>query len=275
MNYFLILVALSLSGSAIAASPIPAVSFEDQADASWTKRDVKGQTETAIAMWTEALNDSPHRAEILVKLTKACGRAVRHSEAPAEKIKWADQAREFAEKAVAENSQSSDAYAVQGEALGQWAEAHKGIHSPAAVKTAIQSLKKAIALNGNNAYAHMLLSQFYRETPRVLGGNKAKALDEGKLAVADGPGYAINHLALAKAYLAQGQKKACVAELETTLTLTPPEDAVQETKADQESARTLLKSLKVPVSDTPPKPLPSGKSHQSSCGEMGGICSEK
>jgi len=37
-------------------------------------------------------------------------------------------------------------------------------------------LKKSIALHPENAYAHMLLSSFYRRAPRTLSvGDKAKA----------------------------------------------------------------------------------------------------
>jgi tetratricopeptide (TPR) repeat protein len=237
--------------------------LSQQAELAWQDRDKPGQTEQAIQLWEQAVKAEPGRGELWVRLTKACGRAVRHSATSDERKRWADRAREYGAQAVRKAPQSSDAYAAYGEALGQWADAHKGVHSLKLVRQAVEALKKAIALNPGNAYAHMLLASFYRESPPLISvGDKQKALAEAALAVQYGPQYAINHLVLAKSYLDIGKRDEGIAQLQIILAMTPPQDAAPETRADQETAQAILKDLGVQISSTP-------------CGQAGGYCSEQ
>ena len=234
-----------------------------QAELAWQDRDKPGQTEQAIQLWEQAVRAEPGRGELWVCLTKACGRAVRHSATSAERKRWADRAREYGAQAVQKAPPSSDAYAAYGEALGQWADAHKGVHSLKSVRQAVDVLKKAVELNSRNAYAHMLLASFYRESPGIISvGDKQKALEEAKLAVEYGPQYAIDHLVLARTLLDLGKKEEGIAQLQIIVDLTPPEDAVPETRADQQTARAILKDLGMAVSSTP-------------CGQAGGYCSDQ
>ena len=209
----------------------------DQAQLAWKDRDKPGQTEQAIHIWEQAVRAEPSRGDLRTALAKAMGRAVRHTQTLEERRQWAEKARAAAKQAVEKDPSSSDAFAVYGEALGQWAEANKGLHSLNAVRQAVDALKRAVALNPKNAYAHMLLASFYREAPGVISvGDKAKALEQARLAVEYGPEYAINHLVLAKTYLDLGKKDEGVAELSKIAQLPPPADAIPETKADQMTA---------------------------------------
>ena len=248
----------------LSCAPLYAQStLAQQAQLAWQNRDKPGQTEEAIGLWDQALKAEPGRTELLIHLTKACGRAVRHAASSADRKRWADRARDYGKKAVLLNPTSSDAYAVYGEALGQWANARKGLHSLKTVRQAVDALNHAVTLNPQNAYAHMLLSSFYREAPGVVSvGDKAKALSHAKQAVLYGPGYAINHLVLARAWLEQGQREEAIKELHTIVALTAPADARPETRADQETAMALLKDLGVPT-DVP------------ACGDVGGYCMEQ
>ena len=236
--------------------------LEQRAQAAWQDRDKPGQTEQAIRHWEQAVKAEPGRGELWVRLTKACGRAVRHAKTKTERRRWADLAREYGKKAVDQDPRSSDAYAAYGEALGQWADAHKGLHSLKAVRQAVEALDQSVALNPKNAYAHMLLASFYREAPGVISvGDKNKALEQAKLAVEHGPQYAIHHLVLAKIYLDLGLKDKAIEQLRVIMGLTPPPDAVPETRADQQTAAAMLKGLDV----TPVVPA---------CGETGGYCTD-
>jgi tetratricopeptide (TPR) repeat protein len=234
-----------------------------QAQLAWQERDKPGQTETAIHLWEQAVQAEPNRGELWIALAKAMGRAVRHSRTSKEREQWADQARAAAKKAVEKNPASAEAYAAYGEALGQWANAHKGVHSLSAVHEAVDMLQKSIAMNPQYAYAHMLLAEFYRQSPRLFSvGDKQKALEQAQKAVEYGPGYAINHLVLARACLDLGNKNEAIAELQKIGSLTPPADAIPETRADQETAVALLQSLGINPA------LPQ-------CGEAGGVCTEQ
>jgi tetratricopeptide (TPR) repeat protein len=238
--------------------------LEQQAQSAWQDRDKPGQTEKAIRLWTETIRAEPNRADLWIHLAKAQGRAVRHSNSSQERKKWADQARASADHAIRIDRQSAEAYTVYGEALGQWANAHKGFHSLGAVRQAIGALEKAISIDPKHAYAHMLLAEFYRQSPRLFSvGDKKKAFEHAQLAVQYGPGYAINHLVLARADLDLGKKEEGVMELQKVVTLAPPPDAAPETRADQETATVLLRSMGI-------APIPAP------CGEPGaGACTEQ
>jgi tetratricopeptide (TPR) repeat protein len=234
--------------------------LEQHAQSAWQERDKPGETEIAIKLWQQAVIVEPGRGDLWTTLAKAMGRAERHAKSNKERRQWADRAWEAAQNAVMKDPKSSDAYAAYGEALGQWANVHKGIHSLKAVREAVDALKHAIELNPKNAYAHMLLASFYREAPGVISvGDKAKAYEEAKLAVLYGPGYAINHLVLARVELDRGEKDEAIKELQLIIALPPPADAVPETRADQDSAQKQLQELGV----TP------------ACGQEGGFCSEQ
>jgi tetratricopeptide (TPR) repeat protein len=241
-----------------------AVTLDEQAQSAWQDRDRLGQTEKAIRLWTEAVQADPNRADLWIRIAKAEGRAVRHANSSEERKKWADDARASADHAIRLDRQSAEAYTVYGEAMGQWAKAHKGIHSLSAVRQAIEALEKAIAIDPKHAYAHMLLAEFFRQSPRLFSvGDKKKALEHAQLAVQYGPAYAIDHLVLARAYLDLGKKDEGVAELQKVVTLMPPPDAVPETRADQETATVMLRSMGI-------APIPAP------CGEPGaGTCTEQ
>jgi tetratricopeptide (TPR) repeat protein len=216
----------------------------EEAQAAWARRAEPGQTVQAIALWQKAFAESPQRTELLLALAKASGKAFRNSETRAEKRKWADTALRYANEAVEKRPTDSWAHAYLGEALGQWAQANKGLKGLRMVKQAVAELQKAIQLDPKNHYAHMLLSEFYRQAPAGISiGDKAKALVEARKAVAEGPNYAINHLALARALLAGNDKAEAIQTLRKLVNLPPPPDAIPETRSDQETARHLLESL--------------------------------
>lgn len=238
-------------------------SLEQQAQLAWQTRDKPGQTQAAIRFWSEAVRAEPKRADLWIALSKAQGRAVRHAATKEERKKWADSARVSANQAIRIDRQNAEAYTVYGEALGQWADAHKGIHSLSAVRQAIGALEKAISIDPHQAYAHMLLAEFYRQAPRLFSvGDKKKALRHAELAVQYGSGYAIHHLVLARTYLDLGKKEEAIVELQKIMVLSPPADAIPETRADQETASGLLRSMGVTPVASP-------------CGEPGNACVEQ
>lgn len=212
------------------------VTLEQQAAAAWANRSDPDQTVHAYNLWYLSKN--------WTAAAMAAGRMARHALDSNDMRRWAGRMRTAAESAVKENPNSSDAYTVLGEALGEYADAYKGITSLRTVHKAIDALHKAVELDPKNARAHMLLSQFYRQAPSGISvGDKTKAFTEAKLAVQYGPDRAINRLALAQIQIDRGEKDAAIRELKMILAMTPPADAVPETQADQETARTLLQQL--------------------------------
>lgn len=211
----------------------------------WANRGQPGQTERAIHLWQDAQQKNASSADLAIKLTKACGRAMRHAETKAERQRWADLAKGYGAQAVALAPNQAETYTAYGEALAQWARAHKGLHSLGSVRQAVEVLEKSIALNPHQPFAHMLLAEIYLHAPGrpISVGDKTKGLEQAKMGAAQPGAYAINHLVLARAYLDHGQKEEAKKELHVILQLKPPADAIPETQADQETAREMMRKL--------------------------------
>jgi tetratricopeptide (TPR) repeat protein len=242
MKTLTLLVACALLGSVAHAASVEATL--KQAEQAWEQRDQPGKTEEAIQLWQSALKEDPRRADIYVPLTKAAGRLYRNTQNTQEKKKWANQGREWGKQAVTLNKDTPQAHAEYGAALGQWAQIHKGVRGLGVVKEAVKNLERAVKLDPYYAYAHMLLARFYQDAPSIISvGDKEKAFEHALLAVEHGDAYAINHVTLARIYLAHGKKAEARKQLEKALTLTAPPDAIPETKSDQETAKEMLKNL--------------------------------
>lgn len=234
---------IALSLLSVVAHP-PPLTATTPADLAWEHRDQQGQTEKAIELWAQEFKANPGRTELLIRLTQASGRAYRHATSKEKRRYWADTARSFGERAVAQNPGSAAAFTEYGAALGQWAESRRSVGSLKVVKQAVEMLNKAIAMDPNNFFAHMLLAEFYRETPRTISiGDKDKALKQARLAVQTGPAYAIAHLSLAKCLLALDQKEEAIQELQKVLSLPVPAGWGPETRSDKETAQKLLTKL--------------------------------
>lgn len=241
---------------------------QDAQDA-WAHRAEPNQLTRAITLWQDALKQSPNDGTILTALARALGKSYRSASSKKDRIQLSDQALTYAEQAIAKSPSSSAAYAAYGEALGQWADARKNLKGLKRVKQAVAALQKAVELDSNNHFAHMLLAQFYRKAPANISvGDKKKALEEARKAVETGPGYAINHLVLAESLLDQGQRDEAIREFRAILALTPPADAIPETRGDQETARTRLRELNASSNEN--SSSSSVGSEQAACESHGG-----
>jgi len=223
---------------------VPDAQLLAEAQKSWDAREDGIQTMRAVMLWDRAVQIDANHPSLYVSLTKASARVYRHSKGKGTKKRWAYISRQYGALAVEQNPDNSEAHARYAEALGQYAQANKGVGSLKVVKEAVSHLNRAIALDPQSHFAHMLLAQFYEQSPGIFSvGDKKKALDQAELAVKTGPNYAINRLTLAKIYVARDRKTEAKEQLEKALALTAPPDAIPETKTDQADARELLKTL--------------------------------
>ena len=104
-------------------------SAAQEAAAAWAQRDQPGQTERAISLWEQALREDPKQNEVLIQLASSCGRIVRSAKTKSDRQRWAEKAKAYGAEAVARNPNNSQAYVEDAAALGQWAQARKGLGS--------------------------------------------------------------------------------------------------------------------------------------------------
>jgi len=221
-----------------------AASLEQQAEDAWAKRADFQQTLKAIERWQDALKEKDASAEIWIRLTEAMGRAVRRSGTKASAKKWAEQARDTGKTAVEKNPSSAPAHAFYAEALGQWANTHKGLSSLKAVKQAVKQLDKAVDIDPKYGYAHMLLAEFYRKAPSSVSvGDKDKALHHAEIAATVEPDRAINRLAYARSLVEHGKTDAAMEQLLFIDKMTPRNDLLPETEANKEDAKKMRRCL--------------------------------
>ncbi len=214
-----------------------------QAEAAWAERDQSGQTEQAIALWQKALQSHPSDVALYIKVSKACGRAVRHASSSKDRKRWEELAKTYAARAVELDPKNPEALTAYGEALGQWARDHK-LHGLGAVKQAVDALERSLEIRPQQPFAHMLLAEMYSHAPSMISvGDKKKGFHHAKMGAELPEAYSINHLVLARLYLERGERDAARQHLQTILSLTPPPDAIPETRADQDTAREMLKNL--------------------------------
>jgi len=224
--------------------PASATSLNDQATQAWDKRADSAETEKAIHLWQQSLKENPDQPDLWIRLTEAMGRAVRNTPKKTAAKQWAQRARAAGKTAVEQNPKSAPAHAFFAEALGQWANTHKGFASLKSVKQAVRSLNRAIAIDPKYGYAHMLLAEFYRKAPSSVSvGDKDKALHHARLAVESEPDRAINHLAYARALVEHKESRAAIEQLQFIVKMNPRADLVPETRANQNDAKKMLACL--------------------------------
>jgi tetratricopeptide (TPR) repeat protein len=114
------------------------------------------------------------------------------------------------------------------------------------VKPMKAEMDRSVELEPGFAAAHYVLSLLYWKVPgRPLSiGDKAKALEEGKLAVKLAPDNTQYRLGLGEAYLALKDRTAAKREFQAVLAMTPtPDDPVQ-SALDKKDAQEYLNDLK-------------------------------
>ena len=91
--------------------------------------------------------------------------------------------------------------------------------------------------------AYLALGRLYLEVPRVLGGDKSKAIDYLEKGLRVGSGNGLMHLCLAEAYHATGRDRDARKQIDFILKMTPGSDYLPEHEETVAGAKELLKKL--------------------------------
>ena len=90
---------------------------------------------------------------------------------------------------------------------------------------------------------YMVLGQLYLKAPRILGGNKEKAIDYLEKGLRVGSGNGLMHLRLAEAYHATGRDRDARKQIDFILKMTPGSDYLPEHEETLAGAKELAKKI--------------------------------
>lgn len=91
--------------------------------------------------------------------------------------------------------------------------------------------------------SYMVLGRLYLEVPRVLGGDKKKAIECLEKGLRVGSGNGLMHLRLAEAYHATGRDRDARKQIDFILNMTPGSDYLPEHEETVAGAKELEKKL--------------------------------
>ena len=169
----------------VAAESLPA----QQAATAWEHRDQPGKTEEAIHLWQEALKTAPERdTTCLDRFSQSRGSRGASQQRAWRASKVGGRSKIIGGKSDREKSAKRRSLCGLRRSAGTMGEHAQRRAQPRRREAGRgRRCKKSIALNPKYAYAHMLLAEFYRQSPRVISvGDKQKALEQARLAVEDG-----------------------------------------------------------------------------------------
>jgi len=132
----------------------------------------------------------------------------------------AEDAASAAEKAVALDSNSSEAHRLEGESLGQLIP-HVFAGGPRLGPRSTRELDRAIELDPKNPNAYIARAYNYFFTPKSFGGDKQKAAEMLQKAIELDPNSDTAHVWLAQVDLALGRKQDALREIDTARQLDP------------------------------------------------------
>jgi tetratricopeptide (TPR) repeat protein len=106
-------------------------------------------------------------------------------------------------------------------------------------------MEKVIEIDPNYEVGsgYMVLGRLYLEVPRVLGGDKKKAIDYLEKGLRVGSGNGLMHLRLAEAYHATGRDRDARKQIDFILNMTPGSDYLPEHEETVAGAKELEKKL--------------------------------
>ena len=210
--------------------------------------------EEAFSKFKEVIRQQPHHLYALIRCSELASRIGKRQSSEAKQIDYYNAAKIYADRALKENPNDSEANVVMALAYGRLALVGSTKEKVASVREIKTYAERALALNPRNFKAMHILGKWHyevsdlnpieRAAARLLFGGLPKASFEESVlyyerARAISPGFILNYLELAKAY-DKINKRAKALELLRYMLKLP--NTTSEDDVIKEEARSLLKS---------------------------------
>ncbi len=228
---FVLLMSWNLNGSLQAQTLDPAGNREEQyqlsvklGDQFYLSRQVPGNAKRALKYYHQALKLKPNQGEVYWRLSRALYGISRAILDPEEKTKLILQEIEYGEKSVELSPESIDAHLVLGLGYGQYI-LHVGLwRTWYYIFPVKKQMEIVLKLDPQNAYAYLILGNWYASVPWWLGGDSEKAVESLYQAIDYQPDYTTHFLYLSQQLLTQERKQEATQILQRMFDIENPYD---------------------------------------------------
>jgi len=155
-----------------------------------------------------------------------------------------DRGREIGRRAVELAPKSHDAHLWYAINTARWGETKGVLRSLFLLPTIREELTTLLELDPRSVRAHILAGNVFLEVPGFAGGDRAKAEEHFKKALAVDPRFTGARLDLARVYIAEARYADARRELQRVVNETTPTVVADWTVKDAPRARKLLESIK-------------------------------
>jgi tetratricopeptide (TPR) repeat protein len=161
-----------------------------------------------------------------------------------EKLAAYDRGRELGKRAVELAPKSHDAHLWFAINTARWGETKGILRSLFLLPTVREEIGILLELNPRSVRAHVLAGNVFLEVPGFAGGDRAKAEEHFKKALAVDPRFTGARVDLARVYIADARYADARRELQRVVNETTPTIVADWTVKDAPRARKLLESIK-------------------------------
>lgn len=215
-----------------------------KAASSWEKRADLADARQAVNEYSQALAADPKRAGTAWKAARACwwlGELAPKNDV----LPILEKGKTLAEEAVKLEPDNADAHYFLGVCLGRIGEEQGILNSLFLVDPIAKEMEKVLSLDPKYGQAQHVLGVLYRKAPGwpLSRGDIKKALEYGRQAVANSPGFLRGYVGLAETLIALNQKEEAKKILQQVAALPGAADLQPESARDKEAAARMLKSL--------------------------------
>jgi tetratricopeptide (TPR) repeat protein len=161
-----------------------------------------------------------------------------------DKLAAYDRGREVGKRAVELAPRNPEAHVWYGINTGRWGLTKGVMRSLFLLPTVRQEVDATLGLDPRNLRALALSGNVFLEVPGLFGGDRAKAEEQFRKALAIDPHFTVARVDLARVLIATSRHAEARRELERVLAERTPTNLADWTVKDQPRARELLESIK-------------------------------
>ncbi len=215
-----------------------------EADALYDGREDLNKARVAVASLRQARTADYGNYEAAWKLARASFYVAEHTDKDSEREDMYREGIEAGKAAVQLQPNKPDGHFWLGANYGGSA-AHSTLANMSSFHDIKDEMETVLKLDeGYQGYsAYLGLGRLYLQAPRVMGGDKMKAMEYLEKGVKHNPNNTVMRFHLAEAYEANGRHAEAKKEIETLMSITPDPKYVAEHKDAVENAKKLLEKI--------------------------------